>query len=138
MCSSAGTSNRLRPGVIIEFYRENRQFAKPKVSDDDLIIEMPRRHSSFAIDALFYVKSPMFFNDRYFYPLEVSLPHFSEAMKGAVLNSRAYIEACISEEGRALDPSCKDIGGKIHMASITPNDGFHWVPGFEPPAGNAR
>ena len=128
----SGYFKQIPSSVIIEFCRENRQFVTPKPSPDELIIGIPRRHGSLAIDALFYVKSPMFFNDRYFYPLEVPLPHFSEPTREAVLHSRAYIEACESDQGRKLDPSsCSTIGGKIHMAGITPKDGFDWVPGFE-------
>lgn len=127
----SGYFKQVASNVIIEFYRENRQFAKPKISDDPLVIGEPRRHGSHVVDALFAVKSPIFFNDRYLRPLQVCLPHFSEVMKGAVLYSRAYIEACGSEDARNLDPFCKTIGGKIHMASITPTDGIRWVPGFE-------
>ncbi len=132
----SGYFKQVASSVTIEFCRENRQFAKPKISLDELIIGMPRRHGSLALDALFYVKSPRFFNDRYLYPLQVPLPRFNEAMKGAVLESRAYIEACESDEARLLDDFCKTIGGKIHMASITPKDGFDWVPGFEPEKGS--
>ena len=38
-----------------------------------------------------------------------------------------YIKAC------SLDPYClSTIGGHIHIATITPKDGFNWVAGFEP------
>ena len=128
----SGYFRQVASSVIIGFYRENRQFAKPKVTHDELIIGTPRRHGSLIIDAFFYEKSPRFFNDKYFYPLEVRLPGFSEAMKGSILTSRAYIEACASDEGLALDPDCcKDIGGKIHMVRITPTDEIQWIPGFE-------
>jgi hypothetical protein len=127
----SGYFKQVASSVIIEFYRENRQFAKPNVSPDELIIGEPRRHGSYIIDAYLSQNHPPFFNDWYRRALEVPLPHFSEAMKGAVLRSRQYIEVCSSPEARALDDFCKEIGGDIHMASITPKDGIRWVPGFE-------
>jgi hypothetical protein len=46
--------------------------------------------------------------------------------------AHAYISACSGPEAHAIDPQCAGIGGHIHIATITPKDGFQWVPGFEP------
>ncbi len=127
----SGYFKQLASSVIIEFCRENRQFATPKVSVDEPIVRPLRRHGSNVIDAYLHQNHPPFCSERYLRPLEVPLPHFSEAMKGAVLRSRQYIEVCSSPEARAMDDFCKTIGGKIHMVSITPTDGIQWIPGFE-------
>jgi hypothetical protein len=40
--------------------------------------------------------------------------------------ARAYIAACASSRGRMVDPECAAIGGRIHVAEITPV-GFRWI-----------
>jgi len=48
-------------------------------------------------------------------------------------NARQFITRCGGPEGRAIDPEiAATIGGRIHMATITPANGFRWIPGFEP------
>ena len=114
--------------VGIKFYRHNRRFAKPEVIPHKL--DTPVRIGSEMMSFLFNHKThPLYY--RYRRPPSVAVPRLSEAMVEAVIESRAYIEACESDEGRALDDFCKSIGGKIHMVSITPADGIQWVPGFE-------
>jgi len=44
-----------------------------------------------------------------------------EAMKN-------YVRACCDPEIAKLDPEmCAGVGGHLHLATITPNDGFEWV-----------
>ena len=46
----------------------------------------------------------------------------------AELFARGYIEACSSPLGLEVDePLCKGIGGHIHIATITKEEGFTWV-----------
>ena len=40
--------------------------------------------------------------------------------------ARAYIAACASPKGRTLDVQCAAIGGRVHVAEITPA-GFTWI-----------
>ncbi len=57
-----------------------------------------------------------------------SLVESAEAIRG-------YIQACSSPEGKEIDDEAhKVIGGHIHIATITPVEGFRWVPGYEPDA----
>ncbi len=49
-----------------------------------------------------------------------SLSDGIEAMKN-------YVRACCDPEIRTLDPMCAGVGGRIHVATITPNEGFSWV-----------
>jgi hypothetical protein len=54
-------------------------------------------------------------------------------LKAAIERSKRYIEACSHHpEAIELDNRCKMIGGKIHIATITPESAFQWVSGYEP------
>jgi hypothetical protein len=44
----------------------------------------------------------------------------------------SYIQASADPEAAKVDEYANAIGGHIHMATITPTEGFQWVPGFEP------
>ena len=43
-----------------------------------------------------------------------------------------YISACASPQGARLDYKCRSIGGRIHVATITPTEGFQWVAEYAP------
>jgi hypothetical protein len=62
--------------------------------------------------------------------LGIPSPPEGISLQDAATIGEDYIRACDSDEGRALDPFCSHIGGKIHIASIEPT-GFHWL---TPPA----
>jgi|CZKX01.1.fsa_nt_gi hypothetical protein len=57
-------------------------------------------------------------------------------LEDAIEAARNFIEAC--SDPVALEIDGKDnhhpIGGRIHIATVTPRDGFRWVPGYEPAA----
>jgi hypothetical protein len=62
-----------------------------------------------------------------------SVFHPNETLCSYAQIAHAYISMCPGPEGLALDPElCAGIGGHIHIATITPKDGFQWVPRFEP------
>jgi hypothetical protein len=44
----------------------------------------------------------------------------------------AHVGACCDPLAVQIDPACRVIGGKMHMATLTWADGFRWV---EPPIG---
>lgn len=55
------------------------------------------------------------------------------ALYDAILYARAYIEGCSGPEAQRIDSEhCSKIGGHIHIAVITKDHGFEWVPGHEP------
>jgi hypothetical protein len=55
-------------------------------------------------------------------------------MPEAIATATKYIRAYSDPEAREIDPkACAAVGNRIHIATITPTDGFRWVPGFEPP-----
>jgi hypothetical protein len=59
--------------------------------------------------------------------------HPNETLRIHAQMAHAYIKACSGPEALAMDPKpCAGIGGRVHIATITPKDGFQWVPGFEP------
>jgi hypothetical protein len=41
--------------------------------------------------------------------------------------ARTYVELCSDPLAAEVDPLCKAIGGHLHMATVTPKDGFQWV-----------
>jgi hypothetical protein len=50
----------------------------------------------------------------------------------AIDRSRRYIEACSDPDAVTLGEGYDRIGGRIHIATVTPKDGFQWVAGYEP------
>lgn len=41
--------------------------------------------------------------------------------------AKAFIEACSTPLAAELDPVCQSVGGHIHIAAVTPTDGFKWL-----------
>ena len=58
--------------------------------------------------------------------------HRSEVLSTEIHRAKCVIAAQGSPEARAIDPICRYIGGRPHIATVTPGEGFNWVPGFEP------
>jgi hypothetical protein len=54
---------------------------------------------------------------------------FAEDMtiSDALERSRLFIQAHSDPEAIALDPNCLEVGGHIHIATITPSEGFKWI-----------
>ena len=48
-------------------------------------------------------------------------------LQDAIDRSKTYILAHGDPEAIALDGDCRCVGGHIHVATITPDDGFQWV-----------
>jgi hypothetical protein len=60
-------------------------------------------------------------------------PAQASPIEQAVHIATNYIRACSDPEALQVDEeNCRAIGGRIHVASITPDDGFQWVPGYDP------
>ena len=45
----------------------------------------------------------------------------------AIERSRLFIQAHSDLEAIAIDSNCLEVGGHIHIATITPSEGFRWV-----------
>jgi hypothetical protein len=54
------------------------------------------------------------------------------SLQEAIQATSSYIEACRDPKANALDSKCEAIGGRIHIATIKPLEGFGWAPGQEP------
>lgn len=66
-------------------------------------------------------------------PSETVRLQSSSELVDMIRQSRSIIDAHKSDEAREIDPQGSgSIGGHIHIATITPIEGFKWVPGFEP------
>ena len=121
----------LESSVMIRFYRHEQRF-EAETYATQIVRGAYFCHGSEIIHNLIGKGDLRFCNDRYFRPLDKSLQHLSDDILRAINYSRAYIEACASPEARELDPFCAAIGGRIHIATVKPKDGFDWAPGFEP------
>ena len=54
--------------------------------------------------------------------------HANETLRIYAQMAYAYIDACSGPEALAIDPKpCAGIGGRIHIATITPKVGFRWL-----------
>lgn len=58
------------------------------------------------------------------------------SLQEAIEAATNYIEACSQPEAKALDEACGSIGGRIHIATIKPTEGFAWVPKMGPDVKN--
>lgn len=52
---------------------------------------------------------------------------FAASLSNARLCAETYIRACSEPDASKIDAACKCICGHIHMAQITPSDGFSWI-----------
>lgn len=120
--------------VNLRFYRLNGQFVEPDITSPGVVVGGVWQYGSRIVAGLMSARDQRFYNEHALRSPETPLP-FSDEMYSGVVHARAYIEACSSDEGRRLDPkACSTIGGHIHIASVTQQNGFQWVPGFEPAA----
>jgi hypothetical protein len=58
--------------------------------------------------------------------------HDSDAISKSIHEAKSVIDAHGSPEARAINPLSVCVGGKTHIATVTPGEGFKWVGGFEP------
>jgi hypothetical protein len=116
----------------IRFYHEDDKLAPPEVSFVELYEDLPITKGVHNIAELLLNRDPSL--SHYLRPM--ALVCGSQRLTDAAVFARAYIEACAGPEGRAIDEeTSRGIGGHTHMATITPTNGFKWVPGFEPAEG---
>jgi hypothetical protein len=57
---------------------------------------------------------------------------YTRSLDGAVGFVKGYIQACCSSAALEFDPTCDQLGGHIHVATITREQGFQWAHGLEP------
>lgn len=61
-----------------------------------------------------------------FFP-QYGKPVHTMPLQEAACYAKGYIDAFASPLALTLDPSCEAIGGHVHVATVTPGDGFQWV-----------
>lgn len=123
---SGGYFNGTLFGFRIKFSIENHTLVRP----------IPQDHTgtdqcgSGFVSALLRAKDPRFawlWED--FMAREPETYSLDEAVRFA----EAYILACKSPEGQSVDSKeCREIGGRVQIATITPDNGFQWLLGHKP------
>jgi hypothetical protein len=54
-------------------------------------------------------------------------------LRDAIALVKSYFQACSDPKVRKFDEShCASLSSRIHIATITPGDGFAWVSGHQP------
>jgi hypothetical protein len=118
--------------IEIRFWHENQVVSEPNVITEELMPMRPAAHGIGEIAKRLTANDPSLKN--YLKPVEIE-GQYSQEILTAITFSKAFIEACAGPEGAKVDPkSSATINNKIHMAVITPQGGFRWLPGFEPSA----
>jgi hypothetical protein len=122
-----GYINAIPSRTSMRFYHQDGVIAEPEVNGG--LIEDMIYYSGPTIISNCFEKDARF--ARFRQEIQVSLP---EGLKAAAERAVWYIRACDSDIGRELDAvGCSTVGGHIHMATITRENGFQWVGGFEWP-----
>jgi hypothetical protein len=106
--------------VMIRFFLAGGKLPLPEI-----LIQNPPfgAHSGSSTVANLYLEADGQFS-RYYRPRGTSL-------ETGVRHVMGLIEACSDPIARVIDPFCESIGGRVHIATVTPN-GFKWVRGYEP------
>jgi hypothetical protein len=122
--------------VTVRFYHEHQALGDLEVLQQELARGAPWVYGSEKIWDLMFGPHSETGNQTFsvYGKQSVSLvSHPNEALRIHAQMAHAYISACSGAEGHAIDPEiCAWIGGHIHIATITPKDGFQWLSGFEP------
>jgi hypothetical protein len=110
--------------VMVTISHEDHVVVEPKT-----LVHTPPRNpllSGSAIAELMYGKNDPRFA-KYVRPITRT-----GTLKEAEEYAKNYIEACSDPIAAEIDPACHGIGGHIHMATLTRQEGFRWISGFEP------
>jgi hypothetical protein len=116
------------PGrVTIRFYHENQKLREPEIITSAL--EQGLFYGIEGIANRLLNRDPLL--DHYLNLIELD-DSYSEAAAEWASFSRAFIAACAGPEGALVNPKASlNIGGHIHIASVTVAEGFRWIPGFK-------
>lgn len=120
-----GYSDATPTEVDIRLWHRDQVIQKPGLRTDGLCCSNPMPLGAPKIfQHLFEFKDPRFSKFR---GGSIPSPPEEISLLGAASVGESYIRACDSEEGRSIDPWCSNIGGHIHIAAITPAEGFSWL-----------
>jgi hypothetical protein len=112
--------------VRARFFHESQILREPEISNWELS-ELPFIWGSEKVcKILFDVADPRLLSHKI-------VPAYPASFSWVIETAVKFIRAFSEPEAREIDPQwCRGIGGRIHVAKITPAKGFEWVPGFEP------
>jgi hypothetical protein len=112
--------------LIIQFRHDNQKIVRPNIIGNRLESEpLCLFGSARVFDALFKRNDPRF--QEFKTPMTTPDKRFNLTLLEAEEVAVNYIRACASDIGREIDPEvCSGIGGHIHVAEITPTNGFRW------------
>jgi len=72
-------------------------------------------------------------NDPTFSDYKTLLEPSRATLTEAIQSAKNHILVCSDRRAREIDPEkCSKIGGRTQIATIKTDEGFQWVPGFEP------
>jgi hypothetical protein len=109
--------------VVIRLFHENDQLCEPEILAQTAYLELHRVYGRPGIARLLWRTK----DERFAAYRGRELSEGNVTLQDAVERSRYYIQACTDPEALAIDSACHAIGGHIHIATITPSDGFKWV-----------
>ena len=123
-----GYYNGVPSRVSVTFCHRNQTLAKPEVVRESLTRGGYIIHGSRAVKESFFSSDDMAFAN---YAKPTGMGE-RLTLAEATQVAGEYIRACSSPEALQMDARCAEIGGHIHIASITRRHGFNWVQGYEP------
>jgi hypothetical protein len=114
-------------GMVVKFFHREQRLAEPtKLTTIGV--------GNSAISGSKEVDNCLTLNDPRFAAFRFQLPA-SPSFEELAAYAKAYVAACNSDAGRAVDPIlCPGIGGHVHAATVESQSGFRWIPGYEYPA----
>jgi hypothetical protein len=109
----------------VRFWHEKQGLKKPSIFSERIRINQMKISGSERISDLLFNK-----RDQRFSSYIVDAPDFT--LTDAIKVGKNYILACCDPLAQQIDPECSTIGGQIHAATLTKEEGFKWFPGLEP------
>jgi len=113
--------------VRARFFHDNQVFAPPEIDDE------PNVEGGMRIDGSANIANGLFKTDEPLFDIYRKSWTSDSPLLLAIQKAKSYFRACADPEVRKLDErACARIGGRTHIATISPQRGFQWVEGFEP------
>jgi hypothetical protein len=112
--------------VQMRFWHQDQALKEPDVVPQEMLPGLLLTQGSAAIGHLLFGT-----DDERFARYRCTQTKIDGIVAAASL-AASYIQACSDPVAREIDNICLGIGGTMHIAAVTPTDGFQWVPGFEP------
>jgi len=115
-----GYHNGIPARVSVRFFHENQRLLEPEVVTVDL---SPGQNWIFGPKGI----ADIFFNRDDTRLLVYRSAEGSGSIRSAIKWSTGFIQACSDSQALEIDPNCYAVGGHVHIATITPQEGFCWA-----------